>query len=413
MLSEKFGNKWIAKISSLLFAFFLWLTVALNISTNTTVDFKVPVNIEGMQKALGNVALNPVTDEYTVNVRLNGNRRVLGALDVSKDLEVYADVSKVVAAGDYALNLYCNVLNNKDIDVVSIYPKVINVKFDKLVTKKFALNVNLDNISVPADYVMGQPSLVSAEVTATGPETELAEIADCKLCFDYKEQLKKTTTLNGEIRFYKSDGTEIKSDNISCSHSNMDVTIPVFKTKEVTLGFDFINYPENLNVNKLKFKQSCTTIKIGCDPQKYSSINEIFLGYVDVSHLTPENNTTTFDLDSVLDKDLFNISGVSEVEVSFDMSSITEKTVSTNQIKIINKPEKMNTKILTERVDDIRLVGSKKSISQIQGRNVAAVIDMRDIKNEESRIAVPVNITIPGVDDVWVVGTYDVYLSIS
>ena len=73
----------------------------------------------------------------------------------------------------------------------------------------------------------------------------------------------------------------------------------------------------------------------------------------------------------------------------------------------------MNAKILTERVYDIRLIGSKKSISQIQGRNVAAVIDMRDIKNEESRIAVPVNITIPGVDDVWVVGTYDVYLSIS
>ncbi|MGN1034613.1 MAG: YbbR-like domain-containing protein [Oscillospiraceae bacterium] len=412
-MSEKFGNKWTAKISSLFFAFFLWLTVALNISTNTTVDFEVPVNILGMQKALGNVALKPVMDEYTVNVRLNGNRRALGALDVNKDLEVYADVSKVVAAGDYALNLHYNVLNNKDIDVVSVSPKVIDVKFDKLITKKFALSINLDNISVPADYVMGQPSLVSAEVTVTGPETELAEISDCKLCFDYKEELKKTTTLNGEIRFYKSDGTEIKSDNILCSYSNMDVTIPVFKIKKVTLGFDFINYPENLNVNKLKFKQSCAAIKIGCDPQKYSSINEIFLGYVDVSHLTPENNTTTFDFDSVLDKDLFNISGVSEVEVSFDMSNMAEKIVSTNQIKIINKPEKMEAKILTERIYDIRLIGNKKSISQIQGRNIGAVVDMRDIKSEESRIAVPVNITIPGIDDVWVVGTYDVYLSIN
>ncbi|MDR1354248.1 MAG: hypothetical protein LBJ38_01790 [Oscillospiraceae bacterium] len=405
-------DQWLLKLLAFLFAFCLWFVVV-NIDTQTTLDLKVPVKFD-VKSIAGEMGLNPVSDEYVANVRLKGDRRVLGAFDKTKDLEVCADLSKVVSVGEYDLKLRADLLGTKEVEVVSVFPRDIKVRFDKLIARKLAVKVVLDGINVPDGYVMGMPGLATNEITVRGPEIELNGIDSCEVELSPGLVLKQTSVLQGRVKLLKEDKTVIKSENIFCSLDSMDVTIPVFKVKEVPVKFGVINQPEDFDVSTVTFSQSATTLKIGCDPEH--NVNEIFLGLVDMSKLTLEDNAISFMLGSVLPADVLNIDEVDEIKVEMVAQNMGAKAVSvgSKNIFVINKPTSKKVAVLTERVRDVMLVGPSATLERLSGNNLAIMVDLRDLPQSASgKVSVAAAVRIPNVRDVWVTGNYSVHVNVS
>ncbi|MDR1260711.1 MAG: hypothetical protein LBJ83_03265 [Oscillospiraceae bacterium] len=411
---EIFNKPYFLKISAVFFAIILWFAVSLSLDNTTTVDIKIPVKI-ATENIIDEMTLKPVSDDYVSSVRVRGNRRILGAIR-SDDMEVYADISRVVSAGEYKLPLHANLVKSKDVKIVSVFPSEITVKFDKLVARKLAVIVNTNGISVPEGYAIGKPGTTAKEITVIGPEIELNSIDYCEVVITSGLEPKKTTVFQGNVKLFKEDKTEINSNNISRSLSTMDITIPVFKIKEVPARFEFINQPENFDNNSIEFKQSQKTIKIGCDPEQHDNINEIFLGFVNLNKWAPENTTTTFKLDTILSNDILNAEDVEEIQVEILAKTIERKVLSSNKIELVNKPENRKIKVLTERVSGISVCAPQgnNTLKTLQGTNLAIVADLRDLSPEANgRVAVPVIIKIPGAGDVWVTGEYEIYISVS
>jgi YbbR domain-containing protein len=409
-----FNNKWFGRVFALLAAFFLWFFVASRLNTETVRDFSVLFNID-TENTAETKELRPVKREYTANVKMKGSRQILGTLDKSKDLKVYADLSKVVAAGECNLELHADSLK-KDIEIVSISPKEISVKFDKLITKVLKVEVDTEKLEVPKGYLLGSPQPKQENITVVVPEMELGSISSCKIVLP-ENKLKETSFLEGEITFLKEDRTEIKiedDNDIYRLPKSMEVTVPVFKIKEVPLRYELINHPQSFDKTLIKFELSQKTIEIGCDPKKYDAITEIFLGNIDVSTLTPDKNITTFDMGTVLKAGILNVNEIPEISVKMVADNIKTKIVSSGNIKLVNTPANKKVTLWTKRVSDINLVGPQRSLKKLQGSNLSVVADLQDLPaNASGRKQVPVSIDVPGVPNVWVAGNYEIYINIS
>ncbi|GHV29933.1 CdaA regulatory protein CdaR [Clostridia bacterium] len=408
------NNRWVWGIFALIFAFGLWFSVAAKLETGTIRSFSVLFNIDTKDMAKTK-ELRPVKSEYPANVRIKGSRQVLGTLDKSKDLRVYADLSRVVAAGEYSLELYADSLR-KDIEIVSISPKEMSVKFDKLITKVLEVKVNTSKLEAPKEYLLGTPQPKQENITIIGPELELGSISSCEVVLP-ENKPKGTSVLEGDVKLLREDKTEIKiedDNDISGLPKSMEVTIPIFKEKEVPLRLGFTNYPQSFEPSSIKFELSQKTIKIGCDPEKYDSITEVFLGSIDVSKLTPDKNSKTFDMKTVLTSGMWNVDDIPEISVKMVSDDIETKVVSSRNIGLINKPANKQITILTKQLAGINLVGSQKSLKKLQGRNLFIVADLQDLPADASgKKQVPVSIDIPGVPDVWVTGSYEIHINIS
>jgi hypothetical protein len=245
---------------------------------------------------------------------------------------------------------------------------------------------------------------------------ELGNIGSCKIVLP-ENKLRETSFLEGDVKFLREDKTEIvieDGDEISKLPKSMEVTIPVFKVKEVPLRYELINHPQSLDKTRIKFELSQKTIEIGCDPKKYDTITEIFLGNIDVSALTPDNDTTTFDMKTVLKAGILNVEEIPEISVKMVTDDIKTNVVSSANIKLVNTPANKKVTLWTKRVPDINLVGPQQSLKKLQGNNLSVVADLQDLPAAASgRKQVPVSVDIPGVPDVWVTGNYEIYVNIS
>jgi hypothetical protein len=245
---------------------------------------------------------------------------------------------------------------------------------------------------------------------------ELGDISSCKIVLP-ESKLKETSFLEGKVTFLGEDNTEtkIEDDNdISKLPKSMEVTIPVFRIKEVPLRYELINHPQSFDKTRIKFELSQKTIEIGCDPKKYDAITEIFLGNIDVSTLIPDKNITTFDMETVLKAGILNVNEIPEINVKMVTDGIKTKIVSSGNIELVNAPTSKKITLLTKRVSDINLVGPQQSLKKLQGSNLSIVADLQDLPaNASGRKQVPISIDIPGAPDVWVAGNYEIYINIS
>lgn len=148
MLKRLFNNSLTLKIISVLIAFVAWLIVIENVDRESYATFRdISIDMTNVEESISTLGLNSVIpDVELANVSVNGVMYAVGNL-TKDDISVAPDVSKVTGAGVYELPLVGTIRNtNGEVQISSVTPSRITVRFDTLHSKTLAIESSLNGL---------------------------------------------------------------------------------------------------------------------------------------------------------------------------------------------------------------------------------------------------------------------------
>ena len=201
MLKRLFNNSLTLKIISVLIAFVAWLIVIENVDRESYATFRdISIDMTNVEESISTLGLNSVIpDVELANVSVNGVMYAVGNL-TKDDISVAPDVSKVTGAGVYELPLVGTIRNaNGEVQISSVTPSRITVRFDTLHSKTLAIESSLNGLKSEVGYLIQDELVNPAQVTVTGPEAEVNRINRCEIRTQGSEKLSETYSKKSAI----------------------------------------------------------------------------------------------------------------------------------------------------------------------------------------------------------------------
>lgn len=407
-------DKRIVFLISLLISFVLWLMVSLVIRpTGEVVVSGVGVNVNVQSGILGELGLSAIEGaESTVNVTISGSRSVIGGVS-AENISVTPSLSGVSGAGVYELELKAVNNSSKDFEIVGISPSKIVVKFDKYIEKVVPLNYKISGeYKIPDEYIQEEIYTYPSQIIITGPENDLTMIESAYVDVVLSGNYNDTIAAVGEVFLADEKGSTVNynKDEISLDHDVATVYIPVHKTANLPLVFDYKNVPEYFDTSNLNYTISGTTISVEGEDHILEKYSDIFLGYVDMRVLTLENSSLKFDIN--LPDGITSQTYMDEVYLNFDFTDYVETTFTTTQIKIVNVPKEYKVTSNTSKVE-VKIIGPKDVVNNLSAKDIVVQLDLstREI-NQTGQYRVQAEVFLPGGENAWAIGTYSITISV-
>ena len=138
--------------------------------------------------------------------------------------------------------------------------------------------------------------------------------------------------------------------------------------------------------------------------------NDLFLGYLDIRSVTPDNRTFTFDVD--LPEGVRSMDNTTEVQVEFELDGYESVTFRTDQIQILNVPKGYSAKSNAGQLA-VKIFGPAEVVQGLTKKDIIAQIDLseRDI-TQTGQYRMQANILLPGGQPVWAIGSYSITITI-
>ena len=263
-LDSLWQNNTFFKVISVVIACIIWVVVAMNMKTDIPREIKeVPVTMDNQTSFITRMGLTIIGDESLfVDVTIEGQRLVVGSIK-PEDIAVSVDLSSVNGAGNFSLPLVAENVSGKDFAISSISPSTVNLKFDRMVTKKFNVDVKMEGLVVPEEgYLMEEAVVSPTQVSVTGPDTDIAKIAKCVVSVDHEGSLTKTTAFTSDIVLLDKDGNKIETSGLTMDVKQAEVTVPILKTVDLPVKVEFLNAPTNLDLEELEYAVSNETVTV-------------------------------------------------------------------------------------------------------------------------------------------------------
>lgn len=225
-------------IGCVLLSFGLWIYVMSVESpafeqtfTNVTVELENTDALNARQLAIYNGY------GTLVDVTFSGKKSTLSKL-AEHDIVLTADVSSVENAGRTDCKIRADV--PAGCRLVSISQETVSVYADSSANRSFPLTEERENISLPEGLFIGTIEYPVDNISVEGPQMVLDRIDRAVVSLDMSG-VTSTTELTSEITLLDSDGVPVESRYISCSPSEVTVTVPVQMsvTLPVEVGFKY------------------------------------------------------------------------------------------------------------------------------------------------------------------------------
>ncbi|MBC8545322.1 hypothetical protein H8711_00030 [Clostridiaceae bacterium NSJ-31] len=414
VIKDFFLKNGMLKLISIALAFVAWVIIAMYVNPNKDVTIKnVPINIDLKSQIIVKQELNLLSSDIVVaNVSVSGESYIVNNLS-EKDITLTASLSSVSGAGTYDLPLQAEAKSGgKVFTITGVSPQTVRVKFDKLLSRKYTVQPEIANLTVPEGYTrLEEPQVTPGEITITGPEAELDKVAKVKVVTDLEnEPISKTQTLTLPIQLFDKDDQLVESDELKLEYEMADVKLTVYKNKQVPLTIDFINVPANFPIDDLEYEISNPEIWVAGPTDQVDSMTSVNVGYVDITAITPDNNSFNFDVK--LPTDFSNIERIESVTVEFNTEGMIEKNFYVNNIKAVNTPAGYDVSLITKQLNNVTIVGPKDVVSRLSNKDIVAEIDLSDRKVVSGQVEMPVNVIVPGKGLVWATGDYSAVVNI-
>lgn len=412
-LQRFLASKKAMTVLSFVLAVIVWFVIANTIENQITRDIVgIQIDLSEQIDTLANLGLKiSEVQNVTAAVKVTGARSLVGGLG-AKDILVTASLTGVSSAGTYDLRLNAVKKDSgQDYQILDVSPSTIRVSIDRQGTKTFEPAAKVADISVPQNYLMEQYYVTPGELTITASNENLAKIDHVEVEIDAgTEPLTKTTIFDGRVVLYDSQGQVIPQDNYIISTEHITVTVVVLKQKTLALTVAYTHVPAGLDTDSIQYIQSSSSILVAGPEDEIDSINEIFLGYIDMRTLTPGS---TFNYDVVLPDGFLNIKNVNSVILRFSMDDYGQTELKTSNINLLNKPANYDVEVLTESISNITVVGPAERVQTISSEDLIAELDLSNYELSEGQYNLGVDIVLPGDEGVWAVGSYSVVVVVS
>ena len=408
-LQALFNDNRFVAILSLVLALIMWFVIYLQNTPNSNETISnVPVSISYENSMAQDLGLEIIGDATaTVDVNVTGSRYTVQNL-TADDFTARVSLSSVTRAGTYTLSIQVirNVVSD-EYTITSWTPEEIQLTFDQIVTRTFPVEVNTPNLTAADGYLMETPYADIDYVTVTGPQTEVDQISRCAVTIDAERELTETLTTSGTIQFYDAAGSVIYRQNLEYDHDTVTVTIPIYKTRTLDLQVEFVNVPRDIPIEQLGYTLSRDTILVASPSETIDNIDAITVGPIDFREI---DIGTEITLDITLNAGLKNVENVDSVTVTFPSYGLTSRTmdVSKDNFVIENLPSGYTVEVLTEQLEDIRIVGDTSIVNDLTAEDLVGTIDLSQYSISRGRYTVSVKIYVQGRVLAWAVGEYSV-----
>ena len=402
-LDSLWQNNTFFKVISVVIACIIWIVVAMNMKTDIPREIKeVPVTMDNQTSFITRMGLTIIGDESLfVDVTIEGQRLVVGSIK-PEDIAVSVDLGSVNGAGNFSLPLVAENVSGKDFAISSISPSTVNLKFDRMVTKKFNVDVKMEGLVVPEEgYLMEEAVVSPTQVSVTGPDTDIAKIAKCVVSVDHEGSLTKTTAFTSDIVLLDKDGNKIETSGLTMDVKQAEVTVPILKTVDLPVKVEFLNAPTNLDLEELEYAVSNETVTVAGPVDEIDKYSEIILGYIDFKALDLESNFT-FDVE--LPENFINVAHTETVTVTFDWTDMVAKEFTVTNLSLVNVPSDYDARLLTDRVTKVKIIGPAQVLETMTADDLVGQIDLSKRSVETGQFKTAVTISAPSKNLVWAVG---------
>ena len=416
MPSEKMSNRKILYILlALLVAVAVWLYADMFGNNNgpqqaeTTIT-DVPITYTG-EDELADRGLMLMEEGTTasVDITLSGARMLIVQPD-RDDIKLIADLSSVEKAGiqniRYEVRFADNRFSTSMIDKPNSFYATVNVT--ELNSKTVDVICELVG-NVAEGYSAGELQLSQKTLELRGQEEDIQDVSYVKVTLDIGEDAMETVSQDLTFQYYDAEDQLLEGTGIHPTESTIQVTMPIYVTKELQLVVDFVE-SAGARVSNLEYDIFPDTITVSGDAGVLRDIDSITLGQISLLDLLGSGATShTFSI--IIPEGCSNLSGVTRATLKADFKDITRAQVTTGKFTYSNLPSGKTVDILTQELT-VSIFGTSADVAAVTGEDITVVADLSNYAIASGTYTVPAKIQVGGGGDIGVSGTYHVQITI-
>lgn len=418
-LSRLLENKKIAMIISIVIAVGLWFGITITESPdseNTIGGISVSIPIENT--VVSEMGMDIIGDPaaYTASVTVRGPAYVVSDLS-SEDILVSASISNVTNSGTYALDLRAtkNAGADDNFEIISLYPRTINVKFDYIDTKQFTVSVQAIGHKAE-EGLMAELPFVSDSNNATlnvkGPRSDIEKISKVVAVAEVNKTLGESESFDSELKILDANGKEMDlaqftittADGLSAP--DIQVTVPIYKEKVVPIVAQFVNAPKVFQNTVIPHHLEHASMLISGPPEAIDKIKEIKLSAIDFNQIS--GNNQSFETTLILPEGVKNKDNIETVTVK--VTGLEKYKVKTFGVKKLVIADNSVSAKLSREIRNVKIMGPENVLNKIDSSDLYAEVELDGLKSGEHTVSA--RIVCSGADNVWQIGTYTASVTI-
>ena len=402
-------SKLLTVLMSVAIAIGLWLyVITVEQPESEMTYYNIPVVLQN-EDILAERGLMIVSEQPTVTLHLSSTRTNLNQLNES-NINVIANVNSIVTAGTHELTYNVAYPGNVPSGAVSRQssrPNMITLKVENRITRQIPV-VPVYSGSVAEGLLADKENLVldNAFIEVSGPESVLEKISQAVIFVDLEGQ---TQTIVEECAYTLCDdsGEPVDSQWVTTNVEVVNLTLTIRQVKEVRLTVKVV---DGGGATALTSSVSIEprTIRVSGSEALLNGLDVLELGTVNLGEIASDKILT---MPIILPEGITNETGITEAAVDVRFPNLTTKTMSVDNIELINIPEGLEAELVT-KILEINLRGPKDMIEDITEKQVTVKVDLTEAQTGTDKYTVVIEIG-SGFAGVGALNSYTVMVTLT
>lgn len=345
--------------------------------------------------------------DTTVDVTVRGGRRAVSRMD-NTSIRVIAELQNVTSPGEQRVSCTFSVVQGFDnlATITKRSSSMATVNISELYNKTVDVKCELVG-NVAEGYNAGQLQMSHTKIDIWGQQETIDRVAYAKVKLDIGNATGSVSeTL--DVQYYDKDGQILDSSDIRTTVERVEVSLPVFVTKELRLTMNFIDAP-GARLRNVSFRLEPEAITVSGPAEVLRDRETIVLDSFDLLSIGKEESRHTYAI--TVPDGCSNLSGVTRSTLIISYRDMAAATIPTSRIRCENIPLGKNMDILTEEVP-VSIFGTEADVSAITGEDITLVVDLADFSSALGSYTVPALVEIGGGRDIGITGDYQVQVVI-
>ncbi len=345
--------------------------------------------------------------DVVMDVTVKGKRWDVSRMD-SSSIRVIVELKNVTSPGDQRVPYQLSVVSSFD-DLVQVTKKSISmatVNISELYSKWVEVKCELVG-NVAEGYNAGQLQMSHSEIEIWGQQELIDQVAYAKVKLDIGSATGSISETLA-VQYYTAEGEALDSAGIRTTVERIQVSLPVFVTKELRLTMNYIDAPGARRRN-MRAELDPETIMVSGPAEVLRDQETIVLGDFDLLSVGNTESTHTYGI--TVPDGCTNLSGVTRSTLTISYPDKITARVVTDRIRFDNAPEGKNLDVQTPQIV-VTVFGTDADVSAINGENITLVADLSDYGSALGSYAIPAEVEIDSGGDIGVTGEYEIQVTI-
>lgn len=374
----------------------LWLVVINSQDPVETKTFEdISVTIINEDSLIEKDKIPEVVEGDTISVVVQARRSICDKL-TKNDIAAVADFEKISVTDAVPIDVAIQGYNEREVEIVRGMNQVMKLRLEDSISKDFRIKISTTG-QAKEGYVIGDMVASPNMITLTGSSTQISKIKEVVLVVDV-DDIAKDSQSSGVPVIYDVAGELVSASKVTMSASEVEVTIPVLKTKTVKILVHTVGEPAaGYEVAAVSYQPDMVTV--AGTPGELVLLGSVLNAYCDVTEQSTvlEEN---IDIASLWSDQLESLRIVDEdkLAVTISFKEYEEKVfeLTPDDIEIRGMSENLQYKIASLPFTRVHISGKEAGLKELTLEQLAPYIDVSDLTMPGSYMR---SITLENLDD--------------